>query len=572
MHSAMKKHLLMLFALMCFVSAQAQIVITEIMYNPPEANTDTLEYIEIHNRTNATVNLEGWSMFGVDLVFPAGTTLAGGGYLVTAKSSNAIQVIFNKPSVQWTNGALSNGGETLKVLNAAGATIDSVTYGNMAPWPANAAGLGTSIVLCDPAADNSLPASWSDAVTNTGAVINNRQVFANPAAASGCVTGLLAQPDIANIVPGQTTTISVLANDNTPSPITSLTILTPPANGNASVATGNTIQYTPNTNFCGADQLVYQICDGPNSCASATVSINVKCYPNYSISQVTGENAQGQADSANVSCTLRGVVYGVNIRASSGGSQFVIMNPSGANGIAAFRNLGTLGYNVTQGDEVSIQGTITQFNGLTQMNLDTVIRLATNQPLVNPTVVTQLSEATESRLVRFNNMRWVDATQWPAAPSGSGFNMRMYSPNSINDTITLRIDNDVELFQVTTAPSEPFDVIGLGGQFDSAQPFNSGYQLLPRFASDLFPTVGVDYVDYSAYVRITPNPFRSDLRIVTSKQFDSISIFNSMGQLVKTLQRPDQIEEINLTNLPAGRYAVRFELDQKAWTTQVIKE
>jgi Lamin Tail Domain/Bacterial Ig domain/Secretion system C-terminal sorting domain len=566
----MKKCLLSL--LMTFavgLSVQAQVVISEIMYNPPESGTDTLEYIEIFNTTNASINLAGWSLFGVDLTFPAGTNLAAGAYLVTAKSSNAIQVIFNKPSIQWTSGALSNSGEALKLLNASGALIDSVTYGNAAPWPTGAAGNGNSLVLCDANADNSLPSSWSDATTLTTAVINGKQVFANPAAASGCVTGLVAQPDIADLVPGQPSTIDVLANDNLPSPVTALTILTPPTNGTATVS-GNSIVYTPAANFCGSDALTYQVCDGPASCASATVAINVKCYPARTIAQVTTENAQGLADSSGISCQLTGTVYGVNFRASGGGTQFVIMDQTGANGITLFRNTGTFGYDVQESDQVTVRGTITQFNGLTQMNLDTIIKTGTNNPTVAPSVVIVLGENTENRLVRFNNMRWVDAAAW--VPAGSGFNMRMYSPDNVADTITLRIDNDVELFLSTTAPSEPFDVIGLGGQFDSSLPYTSGYQLLPRYGTDIFPTVSTYEADFSAYVRLSPNPTSGALDVRTTEAFDRIVVYNGMGQLIFAQANPTQEERFDLSGLATGMYLLRFEKDGAFWTTRVVKQ
>ncbi|MEI6409788.1 MAG: lamin tail domain-containing protein, partial [Bacteroidota bacterium] len=132
----MKKMLLTLLVICAAISlSQAQIVITEIMYNPPESGTDSLEYIELYNVSNASVNMEGWSMFGVEYVFPA-FTLAPGKYVVLSKNAAALQSVLGVSTTQWTNGALTNSpGETIKVLNAAGATIDEVTYVNAAPWP-----------------------------------------------------------------------------------------------------------------------------------------------------------------------------------------------------------------------------------------------------------------------------------------------------------------------------------------------------------------------------------------------------------------------------------------------------
>jgi hypothetical protein len=73
------------------MSASAAPLINEIMYRPgtgyPE-NT-ALEFIEIHNPDAATVDLSGWAITkGVDYTFPAGTTLAAGGYLVVVASAD----------------------------------------------------------------------------------------------------------------------------------------------------------------------------------------------------------------------------------------------------------------------------------------------------------------------------------------------------------------------------------------------------------------------------------------------------------------------------------------------------
>lgn len=72
-------------------------------------------------------------------------------------------------------------------------------------------------------------------------------------------------------------TIDVQANDVDDSPIIVTSIVTGPLNGTALVLSGDSIVYTPDTNFCGVDSLIYQICDNgaPSLCASATVIITV---------------------------------------------------------------------------------------------------------------------------------------------------------------------------------------------------------------------------------------------------------------------------------------------------------
>lgn len=69
--------LLAFFIILINFNLNAQIVINEIMYNPPESNTDFLEYIELYNPTNANINLkdyrisEAFSVTFPDTIIPA---------------------------------------------------------------------------------------------------------------------------------------------------------------------------------------------------------------------------------------------------------------------------------------------------------------------------------------------------------------------------------------------------------------------------------------------------------------------------------------------------------------------
>jgi len=142
----------------------ADIVITEIMYNPPESGTDSSEYIELYNNDTQAVNLENFYFSkGVVFTFPS-YTLQPGEYVLVSVSSQAIQNTFGVPSLEWTSGALNNGGEEIVLNEPTGNVIDSVFFDDALPWDTLADGWGSSLELCDPSSNNALPESWRHAI------------------------------------------------------------------------------------------------------------------------------------------------------------------------------------------------------------------------------------------------------------------------------------------------------------------------------------------------------------------------------------------------------------------------
>lgn len=558
----------------CSASAQ-NVIITEIMYNPPESGTDSLEYIEIHNFQPLPTDISGWSFTqGIAYTFPAGTVMAPGAYLILAKNANAFQSVFGfAPDVVWaTNDALTNSGEDIEIRDASGNVIDYVDYKNTAPWPVEANGMGSSLVLCDFNSDNSLPASWKAATTGTGVIINNNEVKGNPKAPSGCSANVItANDDNLSVPSGQPTTLNVQSNDLIVNALTLFVIVTPPSHGSATIS-GNGILYLSNPGYCGPDQLSYQICD-LNGCDEATANITVKCYPQRSIGSVTTENPNsGVADSLNVSCQLQGTVYGVNLRPVSNNQPsllFTIIDNSG-DGIAVSSLGKNFGYTVKEGDHVIVQGVIGQFNGQTEIVPDTLWKISSGNPLLAPLTVTALGENTESKLVRINNLFFVDPAEWTTGTGGSGFNVRAVSPGSPSDTILIRIDRDVETFNAPL-PSDPFDLIGIGGQFDTSNPYTSGYQVLPRYNPDISTISSVKEADFSVFVQLSPNPVSQVLDIQMSADFDRVSLVRLSGNTVKSYFRPGRQQKIDVSLLSTGTYLVRFEKDGKNWTTRFVK-
>lgn len=173
-------------------------VITEIMYNPPEANNDTLEFLEIYNPSvSAPLNMAGYYFSsGIEYTFPAGFVLGAGEYAIISGDSIIFEEWYGLPAFEWTGGtALSNDGEGLTLRTAGGAIADTVFFDDTNAW-VDADGTGYSIVLCNATDDNNLPASWTLSENPTGIFVAGLQIFADPGAASTCTPIGIADDNI----------------------------------------------------------------------------------------------------------------------------------------------------------------------------------------------------------------------------------------------------------------------------------------------------------------------------------------------------------------------------------------
>src|SRR3954452_18165891 len=84
------------------------VVINEIHYHP-NVKTEAVEFVELTNPGDAAVDLSGAAFTsGVAYTFPAGTTLAPGGYLVVAENPTAFQAKFGTTALGPYVGNLKN--------------------------------------------------------------------------------------------------------------------------------------------------------------------------------------------------------------------------------------------------------------------------------------------------------------------------------------------------------------------------------------------------------------------------------------------------------------------------------
>ncbi len=206
-----------------------------------------------------------------------------------------------------------------------------------------------------------------------------------------------------------------------------------------------------------------------------------KAIPHYGLRLVTTEDASGVADSANVACSVSGVVHGIDMSGlSSSSNTFQLIDATGH--ITVYKSRGfTPSYTVNESDSVTLYGKVTQYNGLTQFSPDSIKVHGNGVGLVNIKKVSKLDESTESDYIRIDSVSLIDASQWPTIGNQNNVDILTQA----GDTLVLRIDRDSYVDDSVAAPAGLFDVIGYGGQFDGSSPYTSGYSILPQLKNHI---------------------------------------------------------------------------------------
>ena len=132
--------------------------ITEMMYHPADGGA---EYIEFWNSGETALDLSGVYFDGITFVFPQGSTLEAGSYLVLAGSE--ADFLANYPATPLGGvyaGRLDNAGESISIYGPNAALILQIIYLDAAPWPEAPDGLGYSLEWTDQELSPSDPAAW----------------------------------------------------------------------------------------------------------------------------------------------------------------------------------------------------------------------------------------------------------------------------------------------------------------------------------------------------------------------------------------------------------------------------
>jgi len=129
------------------LSLETAVVLNEILYHPvfvaaggdcQRQCSDADQWIELHNKSGAEVDVSGWSLTkAVNFQIPGSTKIPGGGYLVIA--SDRQQFLDSHPGMDparvvgdWTQN-LGHASDTINLRDALGNRVDHVKYGDGDP-------------------------------------------------------------------------------------------------------------------------------------------------------------------------------------------------------------------------------------------------------------------------------------------------------------------------------------------------------------------------------------------------------------------------------------------------------
>ena len=203
--------------------------------------------------------------------------------------------------------------------------------------------------------------------------------------------------------------------------------------------------------------------------------------------------------------TVDGIVTSPNNLFSTFNLEIYVQDATG--GINVFASSGAGTFTAELGDSVTVTAPVKQYNGLTELGTTvgelTLVNHGGGHAVPAPLVITcadleatfqpDYSEPNEARLIRINGCSIVGGDPWPVTVSGSN------SIININDgtaTTLLFIDKDSPV-NGSPDPGSPFDIIGVVKQYDATSPYTAGYEISPRYMSDVIsylpgpPIVGI---------------------------------------------------------------------------------
>lgn len=126
-------------------------------------------------------------------------------------------------------------------------------------------------------------------------------------------------------------------------------------------------------------------------------------------------------------------------------------------------------------------------------------------------------------------------------------------------------------FKIKTLPT-----LKVGDTFtnDASIYFDYNFPIVTKLASSTFKTLGTQDFEFSSYFTLYPNPAKEVLKISSKETIEvkSISIYNTLGQLVLVITNAEKVSKIDVSSLTTGNYFVKINSDKGSSNARFVKE
>jgi predicted extracellular nuclease len=283
---------------------------------------------------------------------------------------------------------------------------------------------------------------------------------------------------------------------------------------------------------------------------------------------------------------VHGRVTGPSYIFSSGSSPSLYIQDS-TNGVNVYSpaiSSGDSAYIDSLGADFMCIGKVDEYNGLTEISSGAMTLLNDTLRPVEPVVLPFngfMTEAMESKLISVTG----DVITPPAnAGSGKDFTIKNGNPG-----LDVRVVNSSGIILNWVNPGKRVQVVGIVGQYSSSAPYATGYQVMPRFGSDLVDLTFPESVGLKmAFESVTPEVFNPSGGVPCDIKVQSpgdrklyLQVFDLEGRTVKDLlvNVPGHAYEVtwdgsnnSLERLPIGTYILNLKGVRDDGKTEVVRK
>jgi len=271
---------------------------------------------------------------------------------------------------------------------------------------------------------------------------------------------------------------------------------------------------------------------------------------------------------------VSGTVYGPNSYPTSHGMAFWINNGTDA-GIKIYSKHVYASYTtLTDGDQITVVGTLSDYYGSAEIDLDdtapldTIYKTSSGTPMAPMVVAANgLTTQTYGFLLQVNNVNMTTATNWVITAGKHYFTCHAGGLYIYIDSFT-----NAAMFNAPQ-PQGIYNVVGIGDDYSPTE-----FNLDPRSLADFhLVATGIDNIENTLTAAVYPNPASTQLMVSLSNDKNetiTAQMFDVTGRMVlnenKDLVNGDNKLQFNIADFTNGMYILELHTAEKSLNTKIV--